>query len=235
MVHDGHRQRLRDKAEKYGLDCLEQHEQLELLLGYCLKRCNTNEIAHELIELAGSMQGVFELGDSDIKKVKGLGEQASFFLRLTGFIMQRPKLPPRSRVDLSRMSAISDYARLLFGGIREERLFVILLDRHFKLLKCTQVANGSEWQIGVDKRRIARAAVSDDAAAAVLIHNHPKGDAIPTRDDLNFTVEIERTFSAIGVTLLEHIVYAEGNCYPIMRRTRESTAYAIEYDNGGTI
>ena len=231
MVHDGHRERLRGKADRYGIECLEQHEQLELLLGYCLKRVNTNEMAHELLDKAGSMHGVFSLSASEIKKIKGLGEHASFFLRLIGFIIERPKTPPKSRIDLSRMSEFAEYAKMLFGGTDREVLYVLLLDRRFKLIKYTEVADGSAWQIGVDKTKIARAAIDDDAAAAVLLHNHPRGEAQPTRDDLNFTVEIERTFSAVGVPLLEHIVYAEGECYPIMRRTKESATFAIEYDD----
>ncbi len=231
MVHDGHRERLRAKAENFGLECLEPHEMLELLLGYSIVRRNTNEMAHDLINRAGGLREVFDMKDSELVKTDGVAYRTSFMIRLIGFIMNRPKVPPKSRIALGRLSDIEKYAEMLFGGANEERLYVLLLDQKFKLLKCTTVCDGSSWQVGVDKTKIARASIDEDASAAILLHNHPRGDAVPTRDDLNFTVEIERTFSAIGIPLLEHIVYAEGKCYPIMRRSKQSATFAIEYDD----
>ena len=231
MIHDGHRKRLRSKAEDYGMACLEQHELLELLLYYSIARCNTNEMAHDLINRAGGLREVFDMKDAEIVKTPGIGHQSSFLIRLIGFIMNRPKAPPKNRVDLGRLSDIRKYAVMLFGGETDEKLYVLLLDQKFKLIKRTLVCDGSSWQIGADKIRIARAAVDEEASAVILIHNHPRGDAVPTKDDLNFTVEIERTFSAIGIPLLEHIIYADGNCYPIMRRTKQSATFAIEYDD----
>lgn len=231
MIHDGHRERLRSKADTYGMECLEPHELLELLLGYSIARRNTNEMAHDLINRAGGLREVFDMRDTELVKSDGVGYQTSFMIRLIGFIMNRPKVPPKSRVWLGKLSELEKYADMLFGGATEEKLYVLLLDPKFKLIKRTLVSDGSAWQVGADKKKIARASVDEEASAAILIHNHPRGDAVPTRDDLNFTVEIERTFSAIGIPLLEHLVYADGKCYPIMRRTKQSASFAIEYDD----
>ena len=69
MLHEGHRERLRNKAIEHGFGCLEEHERLELLLGYAVPRRNTNEMAHMLIDRAGSLRGVFDMDASEIKKI----------------------------------------------------------------------------------------------------------------------------------------------------------------------
>lgn len=231
MLHEGHRERLRAKAEEYGVACLEEHEVLELLLGYGIARRNTNEIAHELINRAGSLRGVFDMSISELEKTKGVGHYTAFMIKIIGFIMNRPKAPPKNRVDLSKFSAVKEYAKMLYGGANTETLYALLLDKKFKLIKCVNIANGSAWQVGIDKSALARAVLEDEASAVILLHNHPGGVASPSRDDLNFTVEIERTFSAISMPFVEHIVYAEGECYPIMKTNKQKATIAIEYDD----
>ena len=52
-IHAGHRQRLKDKYLKCGVDALSDHELLEILLYYAIPQRNTNDIAHELIDKCG--------------------------------------------------------------------------------------------------------------------------------------------------------------------------------------
>ena len=230
MLHDGHRERLRKKATDFGIECLEEHEMLELLLGYCIPRRNTNEIAHELINRAGALKEVFCMESSDICKTKGMGEYGSFMIRLIGFIMRRPKAPPKKRVDLSKLSYVKEYAEMLFCASEKEELYAFLLDKKFNLILNVKVGTGSEWQLGVDKKFILKRAVEENAAAIIFAHNHPGGLPSPSNDDLTFTVEMERACNAIDLKMIEHIIYADGECHPIMMQTKLRATHAIEYD-----
>ena len=58
-IHSGHRERLRKKVIQYGIDVLENHEVLELLLFYSIPRRNTNDIAHQMLEEFETLPGVF--------------------------------------------------------------------------------------------------------------------------------------------------------------------------------
>ena len=58
QVHDGHRERMRDRIRKSGLSTLQEHEMLEYLLYAFVPRKDTNEIAHALIDRFGSFSGV---------------------------------------------------------------------------------------------------------------------------------------------------------------------------------
>ena len=58
-IHDGHRDRMRDKLIKNGEEVLHDHEILEMLLYHSVPRKDTNELAHRLIEHFGSLSGVF--------------------------------------------------------------------------------------------------------------------------------------------------------------------------------
>ena len=82
-IHDGHRQRLKDRFREEGLDHFQEHEVLELLLFYCIPRKDTNPIAHALIDRFGSLSQVLEAPPEELAKVPGMGESAAVFLNLT--------------------------------------------------------------------------------------------------------------------------------------------------------
>lgn len=232
MIHTGHRQRLRNKALEHGFGCIEEHERLELLLGYAVPRKNTNEMAHLLIDKAGSLRGVFDMDWSEIKSIEGLGLYAAFMIKLIGYIMNCPKAPPKKRVDLSKYGKVKDYLSLLFGACEKETLYALYIDKKFSLISCEKVADGSEWQMGVNKKSILNPAIVNMAAGIILAHNHPRGLAKPSSDDINFTVDMERACSVIDTVLIEHIIYADGEFHPIMKNSKIRSPFAIEYDGG---
>ena len=81
-VHEGHRDRLRDRFLAEGLDNFTQVQVLELLLFYCIPRKDTNEVAHRLLQRFGSISQVLETRVEDLEKVDGIGHNAAVFLSL---------------------------------------------------------------------------------------------------------------------------------------------------------
>ena len=81
MIHDGHKQRLRERALK-DFDTLAQHEILELLLNFGIVRKNTNPLAHNLLLKYGSLSNVMNADLSSLLKVDGLGEVGATLLTL---------------------------------------------------------------------------------------------------------------------------------------------------------
>ena len=231
MLHEGHRERLRAKATEYGIECLEDHEALELLLGYAIPRRNTNEMAHELINMSGSLSEVFEAESGALKKVSGMGDYSVFLIKLVRHIMRRPQQKSVGKIDLSKFSNVCKYAATLFVTSEKEVLYALLLDKKMRLIKPIKITSENSWQVEIDKKVILKAAVEEGAAALLLMHNHPGGVSRPSIEDINFTVGMERACSAIDLPFVEHIVYADGDCHPIMMRSKLKSTKSVEYDN----
>jgi len=70
-MHEGHRNRLKNRFLEEGLDGFEDHQILELLLFYAIPRIDTNEIAHSLIKKYGTLSGVFEADTKDLTNIPG--------------------------------------------------------------------------------------------------------------------------------------------------------------------
>jgi len=80
QLHSGHRQRLKKRAHLLGLEGLEKHEILELMLYFFVPRKDTNTIAHRLLDKFGSLAAVLNADFSDLLGVSGMTEKAALFL-----------------------------------------------------------------------------------------------------------------------------------------------------------
>ena len=81
-LHDGHRNRLKNRFLNEGLTNFEDHNVLELLLFYSIPRSDTNEIAHELLNKFGSLHGVFEAGMEDLMSVNGISRHSAVLIKM---------------------------------------------------------------------------------------------------------------------------------------------------------
>ena len=81
-MHDGHRERLRNRFLTQGLSGFEPVNVLELLLFFSHKRCDTNEIAHRLLERFGSFSGVLNAPYDALCQVEGIGAQSACLIKL---------------------------------------------------------------------------------------------------------------------------------------------------------
>ena len=91
-IHDGHREKMRQRFLQGGLDAFADHEALELLLYYAIPRRDTNPIAHALMDRYGSLSAVLSAPVEDLQKVEGIGESAAILLRLAPLLARKARL-----------------------------------------------------------------------------------------------------------------------------------------------
>ena len=211
-VHDGHRDRLRRKFAEHGLDPFADHEVLELLLFYVIARRDTNFTAHRLLEQFGNLEGVFSASPEGLRQVDGIGEQTALFLHLMGELQRRLRLEAgKAPVILGSTQAVGDYFLGRFSCEQVEVLYQVCLDAKGKVLKCCRLSEGTSAGADVNIRRVVQCALEHNATGVILAHNHPSGVALPSREDLVATAQIEAALGAIGVTLVDHVIVADGD------------------------
>lgn len=206
-IHNGHRQRLKDRFRAEGLDNFDELYVLELLLFYCIPRVDTNPLAHRLLDHFGSLTGVLEASPEDLEKVEGMGKNASTFLSL---IIQVGRYYQVKRSEPGRILAnLEDCGNYLLPYLLNrdrETVFILCLDAKCKVLCCKMVGEGSVNSANVPIRRIVEIALSANATTVVLAHNHPSGLAIPSADDIQTTYRLAVALDAVEITLADHIV-----------------------------
>ena len=209
-IHDGHRQRLKDRFRQEGLDKFDEIQVLELLLFYAIPQRDTNPLAHRLLEHFGSLAQVLEAPAEELEKVSGVGANVATLLSLTTALARYYMVSRGNQTAvLTSTEMCGDYLLPYFVGRRNETVFLLCLDAKCKVLGCKEVGEGSVNSASVPIRRIVEMALSMNATSVVLAHNHPSGLAIPSGEDVQTTRRLAVALDTVDITLADHVVVAD--------------------------
>ena len=211
-IHQGHREKMRQRFLKSGLESFADHEALELLLYYAIPRRDTNPIAHRLMERYGSLTAVLSAPAEDLRKVEGVGESAAVLLKAAGQIGTRARLAEAAQNrPLSSVETVGAYLLERFAGETHEVVYELCLDRKGKLLACKRLHDGGAASAALDIRKVVENAILTSASTVILAHNHPSGIALPSDDDCAATTHAAQALQTIGVALADHIIVADND------------------------
>ena len=194
-IHDGHREHMRQRFLKGGLDSFADHEALELLLYYAIPRKDTNAIAHMLMSRYGALSSVMAAPVEDLMRVEGIGENAAILLKLVPRLCQKARLADAHRQELILNSAARAGSYLMEHFMGEKN--------------CKRLGEGSISSVPLDLRRLMENAILSSASAVILAHNHPSGLAKVSEEDLAATEQARAALATIEVLLSDHIIVAD--------------------------
>ena len=78
--HAGHRERMRERVRKHGFEGFAEHEILEYMLFHVIRRGNTNELGHALLDTFGSVSEVFRASYDELLQVPGIGPACADYI-----------------------------------------------------------------------------------------------------------------------------------------------------------
>lgn len=216
-MHEGHRERMRETFMRQGASALHDHQLLELLLMYSIPRQDTNPVAHELLRVFGSLQALFQADVYELMKVEGVGEKSAILISLVGAMIQRKE---EKRTEAQRLGTPADaisYCKTLFIGEKYETMFIISLDKNFKVIYCDKISSGTLTETAVYPRIIVESALRHSANSILLTHNHPSGDINPSTHDIDTTLLILNALEPIGIRLHDHIIIGKDGAFSMTR------------------
>lgn len=206
----GHRQRVKDRFRQEGLDSFDEVHALELLLFYAVPRIDTKPMARNLLDRFGSLALVLEATEAELMAVPGVGENVATYLTLITaagryYQMCRSQRP----VILDSTERYGAYLLDLFYGRRNETVYLLCLDAKCKVLCCRKVGEGDVNCVNVPVRRVVEIALSTNATAVILAHNHPSGLALPSGEDIATTQQLAKALGAMDIVLADHVIVSD--------------------------
>lgn len=226
-LHLGHRERLWKSFLKQGFDAafVLDYQKLEFLLTLVIPRVDTKPAAKLLLKRFGSLRGVFTAPVTQLREVAGIGARAAAFLNMLhalDVVLAREELGHR-RI-LAKPELMKRYLIELLGSEKEEWLVVLYLDGSFGLLHEQRLFRGTLDRVPTYGRELAKESLAWNAAAVVLAHNHPDGNATPSLADVKRTNQLRESLETVGVVLLDHWVIAARDAVSMVERGLISTA-----------
>lgn len=197
----------RERLEANGPDALSHAELVAILLRTGLKGANVLEISKQVIQKYGSLQSLARASIQDLKAIKGIGRDKAATL-IAAFTLAR-----KMAAELRSESPVLDTPERIADLLREEnRMYevehfqVVLLNTRRKLIDLIRISQGTLDTLLVHPREVFKPAISANAAAIVLAHNHPSGDPTPSEADIKVTRDLIRAGQLLKIEVLDHLI-----------------------------
>ena len=107
---------------------------------------------------------------------------------------------------LTSPGVIKDFLRLKLGERQHEVFAVVFLDTQHRVIAIEELFRGTLSQTSVYPREVVKESLARNAAAVVLVHNHPSGSAEPSRADEFLTTTLRQALALVDVRVLDHLI-----------------------------
>ena len=206
-IHDGHRMRLISKIQS---GALQEHEYLEVLLFNAIPRMNTNDLAHRLLARFGTVKNLFSASMEDLQQVQGIGPSVAAYLKCIGHFYEnyvRKKVV--EYVDEYKQESFFAYLRERFSGEEQEIFEVYFMDKDKIIFGKQAITAEMGHQVKFSTEWFAKKLVECFPAGVVIVHNHPFGEANPSKKDDQTTEYCQVVCEAHNVLFCDHIIFGK--------------------------
>ena len=149
-------------------------------------------------------------------KVKGMGEHSVTLLKLIPAVTGRYLEGRTGPGTIIHTAAEAGHVLTpYFYGVRNEMVYILCLDAKEKLLGVKKISEGNNTNSDVTIRRVAEECLALRASFCYLAHNHVSDIALPSPADMNTTSVIRAALEPLGVHLVDHLVFSDGDLVSI--------------------
>lgn len=211
--------RPREKLLKVGAASLSEAELLAIILGTGVRGRNALDLARDLIADFGSLRAFLTADQTRVCKTRGFG-QARYVVLQAALELTRRHYQELMTVGsaLQNPQATREFVQFRLRDLPYEVFCCLLLDSHYRVLGFEELFRGTIDGAIVHPREVLRLALSRNAAALILVHNHPSGIAEPSQADRSITVRLRDALALVDIKVLDHLVVGDGVCESFAER-----------------
>lgn len=205
-------QRPREKFLTLGPSHMDVEELLAILLRSGVKGQSALTLAHDIVEsFDDGIYGLNRMTVKNLMKIKGIGADKAVTICAAVELGRRlGELKIKATYeDFSQPFVIAQYVMERLRHEEEEHVWAAMLTSRNKLIQLERISNGGLASSLVEQRTVFRKAIACNAAAIILIHNHPSGDSRPSDDDIRLTKLFISAGQFMGIPVLDHIVIGD--------------------------
>jgi DNA repair protein RadC len=212
--------RPREKLMALGPGSLADAELLALLLRTGLPGKNVLQLAQDLLDGFGGINGLLHAGLDDLRRIKGLGGSAKRSNLAAVLELARRAMAQglKERELFESPDAVKNYLQLQLAARPHEVFAALFLDAQHRLIALEELFRGTLTQTSVYPREVVTRALHHRAAALILAHNHPSGCVEPSRADEALTHTLRAALALIDVRVLDHVIVAPGRALSMAER-----------------
>ena len=213
-MHFGHRERLRNVIDKVGLKSLNEVQVVEQILTMTNARCDTNNIAHKLIEKFGSLSKILDADPNDLMEVAGVGKVTA---KTISYLPQIFELYIKDKnckkYSSKNYKDIDNFFRPIFEFKATECVLVAFINTKSLILGYEKIIDGDLCEVKIDKIELTKSLIRHNAKSIIIAHNHPYGSAKPSISDYDANNQINLLLNNLGINCQDSLIIGEDGLF----------------------
>jgi DNA repair protein RadC len=206
-------ERPREKLITYGAEYLTSAELLALLLSSGTSSLNAVDIGKALLNRFSSLENLSQASLEELQELDGIGPVKAIKLQ-AAFQLSRNmhrEIAEDHKVFCHNPQDVAKIFIPKLGHLKQEHFSIALLDSAGRFLKDREITKGTINASLIHPREVFRVAIKEAATSIILVHNHPSGQMVPSREDLSITKQLKAAGDTIGIPVQDHLIIAGEN------------------------
>ena len=177
------------------------------------------EIADALVARHGSIHDIARASVVELSAIKGLGRSGAARLKAALELSRRLLVEsPDARPQITSPADAANLVLLEMSLLEKEEVRVVILDTRNRVLGTPTIYIGSLNTNVVRVAELFRQAIKVNAAAIIVVHNHPSGDPSPSPEDVRLTEMLVEAGKLLDVEVLDHLIIGRGRFVSLKER-----------------
>lgn len=204
----------REKALEYGITSLTNSELLALVLKSAYANTNVFDLANKVIEVANGFDNLLSLSYEELISIKGIKQAKALEIMAILEISKRlTKVDKISENSLLNPNKVVEWLRFNVGYSSQEEFIVIFLNNAGTIIKSEVLFKGSKDSSIVAIDEILRKAILLKASGIIVAHNHPSGNVLPSKNDIELTSKLFKAARMLSIPLLDHLIISKSDYF----------------------
>lgn len=197
----------RERLLQHGARALSATELLALLIGHGTAGRSAADIAKTVLERFPTLTDLAARDISELRAISGMGTAKAATICAALELAHRIQAEPfTSKVVITSPAMIAKQMAPRLRHQRTESFHVLLMNSANQVLRDVTVSEGSLNSVLIHPREVFRLAIAENAAAVILVHNHPSGNTEPSREDLLITKQLVEAGRIVDIRVLDHLI-----------------------------
>ncbi len=204
----GHRQRLRDRFLRVGKEGLADYELMELILFRAIPKGDVKPLAKNILaHFNDDFNEALTAPSHELLKIEGVSPAIIGEMKIVEAVSHRlAQSKVMGKNAISSWDELMHYCKAVMAHRDLEQFRILFLDSKNFLIADEPQAQGTVDHVPVYPREVVKRALELNAAALILLHNHPSGKPDPSEADIVVTRQIVNACKTVNIDVYDHVI-----------------------------
>ena len=208
-------ERPRERLINYGVSNLSNEELLSIILRCGTKNKSVRELSFDILNEFKSINNLKDATLNKLMKINGMGISKSMVIVSIIELYKRIYLKDmnESKKILNNSNEVYEHTKYLFDGKKQELFYCLYFNTKQQLIGENLLFIGTVNKSVTHPREIFKYAYIYSASSIIMVHNHPSGDTLPSKEDITLTNSLKEIGLLNGIPIIDHIIIGNNNYF----------------------